>query len=67
MGREKIKEGGKKQKISSSPCQSSISSSESENVEEDSIIYKKFRIISRAEESRCELPEDMTKYANRFF
>ena len=67
-GEEKIKEeGGKKQKISFLPCQLSSSSSELHNVEEDSVIYKKFRIISKAEESRWELPEDMTKYTNKFF
>ena len=66
-GGEKIKEErGKNQKMSSSPCQSSISSSESDNVEEDSVIHKKVRIISKTEESRWELPDDMTKYAIKF-
>ena len=67
-GGEKIKEeGGKKQKIASSPCQSSSSSSESDNIGEDSVIHKKVRTISKTEESWWELPEDMTKYANNFF
>ena len=59
-------EGGKKQKIFSSPCQSSSSSSQSDK-EEDCVVHKKVRIISKAEQSRWELPEDMTKYANKFF
>ena len=58
---------GKNQKISSSSCQSSNSSSKSNNEEEDSVVQKKVKTIPKAEESRWELPEDMTKYANKFF
>ena len=54
-------------KKSYSPCHSSSSSSESDNKEEDSVVPKKVRIISKAKESKCELPENMTKYADKFF
>ena len=66
-GEKKLKKLGKKTKKSPSPCQSSRSSSESDNKEDDSVIHKKVRIISKAEESRWKLPEDMTKHVNRFF
>ena len=66
-GEKKLKKQGEKTKKSPSPCQSSRSSSESDNKEDDSVIHKKVRIISKAEESRWKIPEDMTKHANKFF
>ena len=47
-------------------CQSSGSSSESDNEKENSVVQKKVRILPKAEGSRWELPEDMPKYANNF-
>ena len=60
---KKKKGGNKKDPL----LQSSSSTSQLDNKEEDSIVHKKFRIIIKAEESRWELPEDMTKCANNFF
>ena len=66
--KKKLKKRSKnKIKISYSPCHSSSSSSESDNKEEDSVVPKKVRIISKAKESKWALPENMTKYADRFF
>ena len=65
-GEKKLKGSGKNQKISPSPCKLSSSSSESDNVEEDSVNHKNVRIIPKSEKSKY-LPEDMTKYATKFF
>ena len=47
--KKNLKEKGeKKQKISSPPCESSSSFSEWVNEEEDSVVQKKVRIISKA-------------------